>query len=62
MKMFFAQLSDKSYIHVKADRLEVKDNMVYVYDGEHLVAMVDVSMILFGHINPIRIIEGKENL
>ena len=32
MKMFFAQLSDKSTIKVTADRMEVADNMAYVYD------------------------------
>ena len=62
MKMFFAQLSDKSYIHVTADKMVEKENVVYVYDDERLVAMVDVSMILFAHINQVRIIEGKENL
>lgn len=50
MKMFFAQLSDKSTIKVTADRMEVSDNMAYVYDVDQLVAMVDVSMILFAHI------------
>lgn len=60
MKMFFAQLSDKSYIHVPADRMEVKDNIAYVYDGDQLVAMVDVSMILLAHISNVRRIEGNE--
>ena len=49
MKMFFAQLSDKSYIHVPADRMEVVDNMTYIYDGDQLVAMADVSVILHAH-------------
>ena len=49
MKMFFAQLSDKSYIHVPADRMEVEDNMTYIYDGDQLVAMADVSVILHAH-------------
>ena len=52
MKMFFfAQLSDKSYINIPADRMEVNDNMAYVYDGSQLVALVDVSMILSAHIS-----------
>lgn len=62
MKMFFAQLSDKSTIKVTADRMEVADNMAYVYDGDQLVAMVDVSMILFAHICKARIIEGTDKL
>lgn len=49
MKMLFAQLSDKSYIHVPADRMEVADNMAYIYDEDKLVAMADVSMILHAH-------------
>ncbi len=49
MRMFFAQLSDKSYIHVPADRMEVADNMTYIYDGDQLVAMADVSVILHAH-------------
>lgn len=49
MKMFFAQLSDKSYIHIPADRMEVEDNMTYIYDGDQLVAMADVSVILHAH-------------
>lgn len=51
MKMFFAQLTDKSYINIPADRMEVNDNMAYVYDGSQLVALVDVSMILSAHIS-----------
>lgn len=59
MKMFFAQLTDKSYIHVNADRMEVVDNMTYIFDGEKLMAMVDVSMILFCHISNVKIIGGN---
>jgi hypothetical protein len=47
--MFFAQLSDKSYIYVPADRMKEEDNMIYVYDGDQLVAMADVSVILHAH-------------
>ena len=47
--MFFALLSDKSYIHVPADRMKEEDNMIYVYDGDQLVAMADVSVILHAH-------------
>lgn len=62
MKMFFAQLADKSYIHVPADRMEVRDNMAYIYDGNRLVAMVDVSMILLAHISNARKMEGSKNI
>lgn len=49
MKMFFAQLVDQSSIHIPADRMEMIDNMVYVYDGDNLVAMADVGVILHAH-------------
>ena len=61
MRFFFAQLSDKSYINIPADRMEVNDNMTYVYDGNQLVAMVDVSVILSAHISTARKLEGKDN-
>lgn len=51
MKKFYAQLSDKSTIHVPADRMVTEDNMVYVYNGDQLVAMADVSMILYAHLS-----------
>ena len=51
MKKFYAQLSDKSTIHVEADRMELADNMVYVYNGDHLVAMADVATILYAHLS-----------
>jgi hypothetical protein len=57
---FFAQLSDKSYINIPADRMEVTDNMVYIYDGSQLVALVDVSVILSAHISRKNI--GSESL
>ena len=60
MKMLFAQLSDKSYIHVPADRMEVSDNMAYIYDGNQLVALADVSMILHAHFGLAT--DTKENL
>lgn len=53
MKKFFAQLSDKSTIHVVADRMVTEDNMVYVYNGDQLVAMADVSMILYAHFSSV---------
>lgn len=62
MTFFFAQLSDKSYINIPADRMEVHDNMTYVYDGENLVALVDVSTILSAHISRARKMEGKDSL
>lgn len=55
--MFFAQLSDQSSIHVPADRMEISDNMIYIYDGDNLVALADVSAILHAHFG----IKGQGN-
>lgn len=51
MKTFFAQLTEKRTIHTPADRMSLNEsnNMVYVYNGDKLVAMVDVSTIMFAH-------------
>lgn len=49
---FFAQLTDGKTIHTNADRLEVdKDNnMLLVYNGDRLVAVVDLSAVMYAHI------------
>ena len=49
---FFAQLTDGKTIHTIADRLELdKDNnVIFAYDGNQLVAVVDISTVLYAHI------------
>lgn len=50
--MFFAQLcGDQGYIRVPADRMELKDNVIYAYLGDRLTAIADVSVVLFAHIS-----------
>lgn len=51
MKRFVATLNDMSYINTIADRMEVKENMVYAYDGPELVALVEVSAVVSAHIS-----------
>lgn len=51
MMRFNAQLNDMSYINVKADSMEVIDNMLYVKDGNNLVAVIDLSVVLAAHIS-----------
>ena len=51
MKRFTATLNDMSFINTAADRMEVKDNMLYVYDSCQLVALVEVSAIITAHIS-----------
>lgn len=50
-KRFNAVLNGDSYVNVAADRMEVKDNMLYVWNGDELVALLDVSVILSAHIS-----------
>lgn len=50
MKRFFAQLSTHQTINRPADRMELVDNAICVYDGEELVAFLDVSTVMYAHI------------
>ena len=54
IKRFCAQLNDNSFINVVADRMELKENMIYVYDGPELVAIADISVILSARISDER--------
>ena len=51
MKRCNIVLNGCSYINVAADRMEKEEDMLYVYDGANLVAVVDVSVILSAHIS-----------
>ena len=51
MMRFSAQLNDMSFINVKADRMELIDNMLHVKDGNKLVAVVDLSAVLAAHLS-----------
>lgn len=50
MKRFTATLNDMSFINVPADRMELVDNMLRVYDGRELVAITDISAIITAHV------------
>ena len=50
-KRFNAVLNGDSYVNVAADRMEIVDNMLYVWNGDDLVALLDVSVILSAHIS-----------
>ena len=53
--MLFAQLcGDHGYVHVPADRMEIQENMIYVYFHGQLMAVVDVSVVLFAHLSERR--------
>lgn len=51
IKRFCAQLNDGSYINVVADRMDLKENMLFVYDGPELVALADISVVLSARIS-----------
>lgn len=51
MKRFTATLNDMSFINTAADRMEVSENMLYVYDGHQLVALVEITAIIVAHIS-----------
>ncbi len=50
-KRFNAILNGDSYVNVPATRMEIKDDMLYVWDGCALVALLDVSVVLSAHIS-----------
>lgn len=53
MKRFIATLNGGSFINIPADRMVFNQdsNMVMVYNGQALVACVDVSTVLTAHIS-----------
>jgi len=51
MKRCNIVLNGGSYINVAADRMEKEEDMLYVYDGNSLVATADISVILSAHIS-----------
>lgn len=48
---FVATLNDGSFVNVRADRMEAFDNMLYVYSGEKLVALVEVTAVISAHLS-----------
>lgn len=48
---FVATLNDGSFVNVRADRMEAFDNMLYVYSGEQMVALVEVTAVICAHLS-----------
>lgn len=44
-------LNDGSYINVAADRMEVKDNMLYVWLSDRLQAVAELTAIIEAHLS-----------
>lgn len=51
MKRFTAQLNDMSYINVPADRMELVDHVLFVWDGRNLVAVAEITAVVTAHIS-----------
>lgn len=43
---FAATLNDQSFINVPADRMEVRENLLWVWDNKDLVALVETTAII----------------
>lgn len=50
MSIFYAQLSDGSTMKKKADRMEINNESLRVYDGEQIVGYMDLGTVLYAHI------------
>ena len=51
MKRCNVVLNGGSYINVAADRMETQENMLYVWDGKNLVAVVEITAVISAHIS-----------
>ena len=50
-KRFNATLLGDAFVNVIATRMEVNDNMLYVWNGTDLVALLDVNVIMSAHLS-----------
>lgn len=48
---FNAVLNDGSYINVKADRMEEKDSLIRAYNGDRLMAVVEITAVISAHMS-----------
>ena len=51
MARFVANINDGSYINLSATKMDIKEDMIYVYNEDRLVALVDNSVILTARID-----------
>ena len=51
MKRFIAIMNDGSFINTAADRMTIQENVIYAWDGENLVAVVDISAVISAHVS-----------
>lgn len=53
MMRFVAQLNDGSFVNTFGDRMEVKENMLFVYADKQLVALIEVTAIIAAHLRSL---------
>lgn len=51
MKRFIVIMNDGSFINIPATSMKIEDCAITVFDGENLVAYVDLSVVLCAHIS-----------
>lgn len=51
MSRFVATLNGAVSINIPAERMESKENFIYVWRGDRLVAMVDISAVVCAYIS-----------
>lgn len=51
MKRFIAQLNDGSFINVPATKMVPGDGGIFAWNGEDLVAFVDLSAVVCAHLS-----------
>lgn len=51
LKLFVASLNDGSFVNIKADSMEVIDNMLHVKERNNLVAVIDLCAIVAAYLS-----------
>lgn len=51
MVRFTAQFNDMSHINIKADKMELIENMLHVKDGDNLVAVVEITAVVMAYLS-----------
>lgn len=60
MKRFNACLNGGTYINVEATRMELVDNLIYVWNGDEFVACCDISIVMSAHISERGELYGRD--
>ena len=55
---FCATLNDGSFINIQADRMDVRENMLFVWNGMDLVGLVEMGAIISARIGEVVKVNG----